>query len=175
LVAPKRLDLVLSRDEIVREVKRLAQEIERDYQGKSPLLIGVLKGCFVFMADLARFLQLPVEIDFITLSSYDQATVTSGEVKVVQELRSELKGQDIIIVEDILDTGLTLSYLIDILRREKPASLKVCVLFDKPSRRQVPVNVDYLGFTVPDKFLVGYGLDCGGKFRQLPDLYSIED
>ena len=175
MTAPKRLTLILTKEEISREVKRLAREIDRDYQGKYPLLLGILKGCFVLMADLVRLLQVPVEIDFVTLSSYGSAKVSSGEIKVVQGLRSQIKGRDILVVEDIVDTGLTVGYFMNYLRRKKPASLKLCVLFDKPSRRQVHVPIDYLGFTVPDRFLVGYGLDCDGSFRHLPELYAIED
>jgi len=174
LTAPKHLTVLFTKEEISREVKRLAQEINLDYQGKRPLLLGILKGCFVFMADLIRLLEIPVEIDFATLSSYGSAKATSGEVKVVQGLRSQVKGRDILVIEDIVDTGITVGYFIDYLRRKKPASLKLCALFDKPSRRKVPVPIDYLGFTVPDRFVVGYGLDFDERFRHLPELYFIE-
>ena len=174
MTAPKHLTVLFTKEEISREVKRLAQEINLDYQGKRPLLLGILKGCFVFMADLIRLLEIPVEIDFATLSSYGSAKATSGEVKVVQGLRSQVKGRDILVIEDIVDTGITVGYFIDYLRRKKPASLKLCALFDKPSRRKVPVPIDYLGFTVPDRFVVGYGLDYDERFRHLPELYFIE-
>lgn len=174
MTAPKHLTVLFTKEEISREVKRLAQEINLDYQGKRPLLLGILKGCFVFMADLIRLLEIPVEIDFATLSSYGSAKATSGEVKVVQGLRSQVKGRDILVIEDIVDTGITVGYFIDYLRRKKPASLKLCALFDKPSRRKVPVPIDYLGFTVPDRFVVGYGLDFDERFRHLPELYFIE-
>ncbi len=170
-----RLEVLISREEIGQAVTRLASEINDDYRGKPLLLIGVLKGSFVFMADLVRQLGLPVEVDFIRLSSYGAARESSGKVKVVQGLKTPVKGRDVLVIEDIVDTGMTISFLLDYLRRKKPASLKLCALTDKPSRRQVPVSVDYLGFTVPDKFIVGYGLDFDEKFRYLPDICSMEN
>jgi len=167
--------VLITREEIGKAVTRLASEIKRDYQGKQPLLIGVLKGSFVFMADLIRQLDLPLEIDFIKLSSYGAAKETSGKVRVVQGLKTAIKGRDVLIIEDIVDTGITISSLLDYLKRKRPASLKLCSLTDKPSRRQVPVSIDYLGFTVPDKFIVGYGLDFDEKFRNLPDICFVEN
>jgi len=166
---------MLSQEEIRRGVERLAREVNRDYQGKNPLLLGILKGSFVFMADLIRLLDVPVEIDFVALSSYGSARVTSGEIKVVQGLRTSVKGRDILVIEDIVDTGITVSYFLDYLRRKKPSSLRLCALFDKPSRRKVAVAIDYLGFTIPDKFVVGYGLDYDQRFRHLPQLYALEE
>ncbi len=175
MTTPEQLKVLLTEEEIRKEVKRLAQEIDRDYQQKQPLLLGILKGSFVFMADLIRLLQTPVEIEFVRLSSYGSAKVTSGEIKVVHGLRSRVGGRDVLVIEDIVDAGITVGYFLDYLRRKKPASLKLCVLFDKPSRRRVPVAIDYLGFTIPDKFVVGYGLDYDERFRHLPQLYFIED
>ena len=166
--------MLFSEDEIKQAVAKLAAEIKQDYQGKQPLLIGVLKGSFVFMADLIRQLQLPVEVDFVKLSSYGAGKETSGKVKVVQGLKTPIKERDVLVVEDIVDTGLTLSFLLDYLRKKKPASLRLCALTDKPSRRQVPVTINYLGFTVPDKFIVGYGIDWNEKFRYLPDICFID-
>ena len=167
---------VLLREEEIREiVGRLAAEIERDYQGKSPLLMGILKGSFVFMADLMRRLDLPLEVEFVRLSSYGRGKETSGRVRVGQGLRTSVQGRDILVVEDIVDTGLTMSFFLDYLRRKKPASVKLCSFVDKPSRRRVPVNIDYLGFTVPDKFIVGYGLDWDERFRNLPQLCTLEE
>jgi len=171
---PSQPKVLFSQDEIKQAVARLAAEIKQDYQGKQPLLIGILKGSFVFMADLIRQLQLPVEVDFVKLSSYGAGKETSGKVKVVQGLKTPIKGRDVLVVEDIVDTGLTLSFLLDYLRKKKPASLKLCALTDKPSRRQVPLTINYLGFTVPDKFIVGYGIDWNEKFRYLPDICFID-
>lgn len=171
----EQLKLLFTEEEIRGQVAKLAQEINRDYQGKYPLLLGILKGSFVFMADLIRLLEVPVEIDFVTLASYGSARVTSGKIRVVKGLRSAVKGRDVLVIEDIVDTGLTVGYFMDYLRRKKPSSLKLCALFDKPSRREVPVAIDYRGFTLPDRFAVGYGLDFNERFRHLPELYVIED
>ena len=165
--------LLFSHEQIGAAVARLAAEIRKDYSDKLPLLICVLKGSFMFTADLIRLLDFPLEMDFIRLSSYG-GTESSGRIKVVQDIQSPVKGRDVLVVEDIVDTGLTVSFLLDYLRRKKPASLKLCALTDKPSRRQIPVAIDYLGLTVPDKFLVGYGLDLDEKFRNLPDIYFLE-
>ncbi|GAI77955.1 unnamed protein product [marine sediment metagenome] len=166
--------ILFRREEIETTVKRLATEIKQDYQGKHPLLIGILKGSFMFMADLIRFLDFPLEVEFIRLSSYGRGRSTPGEIKVVQSLRSSIKDRDVLVIEDIVDTGLTISFLLDYLRKRKPASLKLCALTDKPSRRQVAVTIDYLGFTVPNKFIVGYGIDWDEKFRYLPDICFVE-
>lgn len=167
--------MFLSREEIQKIVARLAKEINRDYQGKAPLLVGILKGSFVFMADLIRLLDIPLEVDFAILSSYGSGTVTSGQVAVIQEPRGPLEGRDVLVTEDIVDSGTTLNFFVSHLWSKNPSSLKVCALFDKPTRRGVPVAIDYCGFTVPDKFLVGYGLDCDEKYRNLPDLCILED
>ncbi len=166
--------ILFSREEVEATVRKLAAEIRQDYQGKYPLLIGILKGSFVFMADLIRLLGFPLEIEFIKLSSYGWGRSTPGEIKVVQGLRSEVKGRDVLVIEDIVDTGLTIAFLLNYLQKKKPASLKLCALTDKPSRRQVAVTIDYLGFTVPDKFIVGYGIDWDEKFRYLPDICFVE-
>ncbi|MBA7677842.1 Hypoxanthine-guanine phosphoribosyltransferase [subsurface metagenome] len=166
--------ILFRREDIAATVRRLAAEIKNDYQTKNPLLIGILKGSFMFMADLVRFLDFPLEVEFVRLSSYGRGRQSSGKVRVVKGLTSSIKGRDVLIIEDIVDTGLTTSFLLDYLRKKKPASLKLCTLTDKPSRRQTPVIIDYLGFTVPDKFLVGYGLDWDEKFRNLPDICYLE-
>ena len=162
-------------EEIEAAVKRLAAEIRQDYQGKHPLLIGILKGSFMFMADLIRFLNFPLEVEFIRLSSYGGGKESPGRIRVVQGLRSSIKGREVLVIEDIVDTGFTISFLLDYLWKRKPASLRLCALTDKPSRRQVPVTIDYLGFTVPNKFLVGYGLDWDEKFRYLPHICVLEN
>ncbi|MBL7166302.1 MAG: hypoxanthine phosphoribosyltransferase [Dehalococcoidales bacterium] len=170
MAAEQRTEVLLSREEIAATVDRLAVEVSRDYTGKNPLLLGILKGSFVFMADLVRRLDFPLEIDFVRLSSYGQGTETTGNIRVVQGLRSPVRGRDVLVIEDIVDTGLTTTYFLDYLRKKKPASLRLCSLVDKPARHRVPVAIDYLGFTVPDRFLVGYGLDWDEKYRNLPDI-----
>ena len=174
MVSHPQLKILISRDEIAKAVDRLACEIKSDYQDKQPLLIGVLKGSFVFMADLIRQLDLPLELDFIRLSSYGTARESSGKVRVVQGVKTPIKGRDVLVIEDIVDTGITISFLLDYLKKKQPASLKLCTLTDKPSRRRVPVPIDYRGFTVPNKFIVGYGLDLNQRFRNLPHIYILE-
>jgi len=175
MVSQPQLKILISRDEIAKAVDRLACEIKRDYQDKQPLLISVLKGSFMFMADLVRQLDLPLELDFIRLSSYGTARESSGKVRVVQGVKTPIKGRDVLVIEDIVDTGITISFLLDYLKKKQPASLKLCTLTDKPSRRRVPVPIDYRGFTVPNNFIVGYGLDLNQRFRNLPHIYILED
>ncbi len=165
----------MTRAEIEAKVDKLATQVRRDYLDRNPVLICVLKGSFVFTADLVRRLDFPLEIEFVQLSSYGKGTESSGKIKVEKYLRYPIEGRDVLVTEDIVDTGITIAFLLDYLRREKPASLKLCALVDKPSRRQVQVAIDYLGFTVPDKFLVGYGLDCDENFRYLPDICVLEE
>ena len=167
--------VLIPRAAIAATVARLAAEISRDYHDKNPLLIGILKGSFVFMADLIRCLDFPLEVDFIRLSSYGSGTQTSGNVSVVQGLRLKVTGRHVLVVEDIIDTGITVAHLLQSLKNKKPASLKLCALLDKPSRRRVPLSIDYLGTAVPDKFIVGYGIDFDEKFRNLPDICVLED
>ncbi len=169
------LKILLTRQEIEATVKRLAAEIRQDYVGKYPLLIGILKGSFMFLADLIRQLDFPLEVEFIRLSSYGPGKESSGKIKMVWGLRAPIKGRHVLVIEDIVDTGLTTAFLLDYLQKKKPASLRLCSLTDKPSRRKVPVAIDYLGFTVPGKFLVGYGLDLDEKFRNLPDICYLEN
>jgi len=169
-----KLSPLFTKDEIAAAVSRLAAEIRRDYRDKNPLLIAVLKGSFVFLADLVRQLNLPLEIEFVRLSSYGKGTESSGRVRMAPGAPSQIKGRHVLVIEDIIDTGLTAAFLLDYLGRKKPASLKYCSLTDKKERRRVMVNIDYRGLTVPDKFIVGYGLDCDEKFRNLPDIYTLE-
>ena len=171
-----KITVLFPRWQVEETLIRLAVEIGRDYRRKTPLLIGVLKGSFVFMADLIRLLNLSLEVEFVKLSSYGGGRKeSSGRIKVEQGLRTPIEGRDVMIVEDIVDTGLTTGFLLDYLRKRKPASLKLCALLDKPSRRQTDVTIDYLGFTVPDKFIVGYGLDWDERFRNLPDICVLEE
>jgi len=164
------LRVLVGRQEIEKTIGRLADNINEDYRGKNPLIIGILIGSFVFLADLIRLLEFPLDLDFVRLSSYGAGTETSGKVRMALEPGAQIKGRDVLVVEDIIDTGYSLAFLIDYLKKKEPASLKLCVLADKPSRRQVPVEIDYNGFTVPDEFLVGYGLDYNEKYRNLPDI-----
>jgi hypoxanthine phosphoribosyltransferase len=166
--------ILISRKRIAAAVKRLAGEIRQDYYNKNPLFIGVLKGSFIFLSDLIRYLDFPLEIDFIRLGSYGNSTRSSGCVTLLAEPCTAVSGRHILIVEDIVDTGLTVDFLREYLQRHGAASIKICSLADKPSRREVPVEIDYLGFTVPDKFLVGYGLDRCEKYRNIPDICVIE-
>lgn len=175
MLSPDSLEVLITQDEISRVVKRLSQEISRDYRDKHPLLLGILKGSFIFLADLVRLLEIPVEIDFIRLSSYGSSKVSSGKVRVVHGLNSKVRGKDVIVIDDIVDTGLATRFVIDYLSRRKPASVKVCALLDKPSRRQTSVPIEYLGVKIPDRFVVGYGLDYDERFRELPDIRVVED
>lgn len=170
-----RRSLLLSQQEINQGVARLAAEIARDYRGKNPLLIGVLKGSFIFLSDLVRRLDFPLEVEFLQLSSYGSGTQSSGRVRVLGRLGQPVKGREVVVVEDIVDTGITIAFLMDYLHRRHPRSLKLCALLDKPERRQVPVKIDYLGFTVPDRFVVGYGLDYNEQFRHLPEVWALEE
>ena len=162
--------ILLSHDEIRSRVKELADVINTDYQGKSLLLISVLKGAAVFLCDLMRELTLPVEIDFMAVSSYGKSTSTSGVVRILKDLDASIENRHVLIVEDIIDTGLTLSYLREHLLSRNPASLKIVALLDKPERRKAEIEADYCGFQVPDEFLVGYGLDYNEQHRNHPDI-----
>lgn len=155
-------------EELQAKVKELGEQITRDYAGKSPIFVGVLKGCFVFMADLMRYVNLPCEIDFMAVSSYGKGTKSTGSVQINKDLSFDIAGRDVIIVEDILDSGVTLNYLKGYLMNRKPNSIKIVTLFDKPARRKAPIYSDYFGYEVPDEFIVGYGLDYAEKYRNLP-------
>jgi hypoxanthine phosphoribosyltransferase len=169
------LRVLLPRARIASAVQRLAAEISRDYRDKNPLLLGILKGSFVFLADLIRQLDFPHEVEFVRLASYGAGRQTSGRPRVVHGLRAAVRGRHVLVVEDIIDTGITVAYLLENLKKKGPASLRLCALTDKPSRRRAGVTIDYLGETVPDEFLVGYGLDCGEKYRNLPDICVLEE
>jgi hypoxanthine phosphoribosyltransferase len=159
---------------IQKRVGELGQELAAEYAGKKPLLIGVLKGSFIFLADLARAMNIHCEIEFIACSSYGAGTETSGEVKMTKTLGSVIENRHVIVVEDILDTGLTLDFLKKYLLEMKPASLRICTFLDKPSRRKVPCRADYVGFECVDAFYVGYGLDYAGEYRNLPYIGALK-
>jgi len=167
-------EILFSEEEIHKRVKEIGAQITKDYAGKSIMLIGVLKGCYVFLADLARNIDLDCEIRFITASSYGFSTITSGDVRVGVDFDFEIEGRDVIIIEDILDSGITLTVLQGFISQRKPASLKICTLLDKPARRQAPVQPDYYGFECPDEFVVGYGLDFAESYRNLPYVASLK-
>jgi hypoxanthine phosphoribosyltransferase len=173
--AEVKLSVLFTAEEIAAAVKRLAAEIKRDYSDKNPILIAVLKGSFVFLADLVRELNFPLQIEFAQLSSYGHGKESAGRIKVVKDVECDIKGRHVLVVEDIIDTGLTAHFFLNHLKKKQPASVKLCSLTDKPSRTQVEINIDYLGMTVPDKFIVGYGIDWDEKFRYLPDICAIED
>ncbi|MEW6457581.1 MAG: hypoxanthine phosphoribosyltransferase [Bacillota bacterium] len=165
--------LVPGRD-IEAKVAELGWKISRDYAGKQLLTVGILKGSTIFMADLVRAISIPVSFDFMAVASYGLSSSSSGVVRILKDLDESIEGQDVLLIEDIVDTGLTLNYLLETLRTRNPASLRVCVLLDKPDRRRVEVPIDYPGFVIPDEFVVGYGLDYGGRYRNLPDVWVLK-
>ncbi|WP_370745014.1 hypoxanthine phosphoribosyltransferase [Lucifera butyrica] len=159
---------MLTREQLAHRIAEMGQEISTDYAGQEILMIGVLRGAVIFMADLARAIDIPVAIDFMAVSSYGSATTSSGVVRILKDLDETVEGRHVLIVEDIIDSGLTLNYLLENIRSRKPASVKICTLLNKPDRRKVPVEIAYNGFTIPDYFVVGYGLDFAEKYRNLP-------
>lgn len=168
-------EIIISEKEIQKKVKELAKKVSSDYRGKDLVLVCVLKGAVVFLSDLLRNLKVPTQIDFIGTSSYGVDTKFSGVVKITKDLDSSVESKHILIVEDIVDTGLTLQYLINNLKSRNVASLRVCALLSKPSARKIEVKIDYLGFTIEDKFVVGYGLDWEEKYRNVPYLFALTD
>ncbi|MCD8144882.1 MAG: hypoxanthine phosphoribosyltransferase [Oscillospiraceae bacterium] len=166
--------ILFTQEELDQRVSELAEEINRDYAGKEVLLISVLRGSFVFMADLVRKLTVPCRVDFMACSSYGSGTTSSGQVKVTKDLSDSIEGMDVLVVEDILDSGRTLNYLLKLLEARRPASVRLCTLLDKPDRRVVRVNVSYTGFVIPDTFIVGYGLDYGEHYRNLPYIGGLK-
>ena len=169
------LTMLISRSVIEQTVARLAEEITNDYRGREMVAVGILKGAFIFMADLVRQIDIPLEVDFVTVSSYGSGTESSRTVTMRQDLSTDVKGKDVLVIEDIVDSGYTVCHVIEHLIARGAASVRLCALADKPSRRERPVAIDYLGFTVPDRFVVGYGLDFDNKFRYLPDIYALEN
>lgn len=160
--------IFFSEEEIKNRVKELGAQLTVDYKDKDPVIIGVLKGSFVFMADITRSIDTYCDIDFMAVSSYGSGTTTTGAVKITKDLSHDIQGRNVIIIEDILDSGVTLSYLKGYLEVRKPASIRICALLDKPARRRADINADYVGFLCPDEFIVGYGLDYAERYRNLP-------
>lgn len=161
-------EILYTEQQIQDKIKELGQQLSQDYAGRNPLLICVLKGAFIFIADLVKHMDIPLEVDFMAVSSYGQSTKSSGVVKIIKDLDMAIDGRDVLIVEDIIDSGLTLSYLIDVLERRNCLSVSVVTLFDKPANRKSGMDADYTGFILPDSFVVGYGLDYAEKYRNLP-------
>lgn len=161
-------EILIPAEEIQAKVQELAAQIKRDYRDKDPVLVGVLNGAFVFLADLMRHLDIPLTIDFVSWSSYGKDTSSSGVFRIMKDLETNVESKHVLVVEDIIDTGLTLHYLLDTVRARRPASVKVVALLDKPSRRRIEAKADYLGFQIPDAFVVGYGLDFAQRYRNLP-------
>ncbi len=162
------VDILLSTEEVEKRVRELGAQISSDYPGEKVIAVGILKGAFIFMADLVRNIDLPVEIEFMAVTSYGKAAASSGEVRILKDLDCSIEGQNVIVIEDIIDTGLTLKYIKEILLKREPKSLKLCCMLDKPSRREAAIDVDYIGYSIPDHFVVGYGLDFSGRYRSLP-------
>ncbi len=168
------LKLLIPAEEIDKRVKELGAKITQDYTGRPVVFIGILKGAFIFLADLVRAVNLPdLEIDFVRLASYGKSDTSSGEVQITKDIELVIKGKDVIVVEDIVDTGYTLEYFQEVLKLHEPRSVKICCLIDKAERRKAKINIDYCGFKIPKGFLVGYGLDFAEKWRHLPGIYEI--
>jgi len=167
--------ILFTKEIIEKRVEELAETISRDYEGGELFVIGILKGAFVFMADLIRRLSIPCFIEFVKLASYGAGSVSSGKIVMTKDIETSIEGKDVLITEDIVDTGLTLSFLVNQFRERNPRSVKVCALLDKRQRREVPFEADYVGFTIEDGFVVGYGIDFNEKFRYLPEIYIIEE
>jgi hypoxanthine phosphoribosyltransferase len=167
--------VLLTKEQIAKRVRELAEQISADCASQELLVIGVLKGSWIFLADLVRLLTVPVTVDFMMVSSYGSGTSSTGTVKTVLDLKSPVEGRDVLLVDDILDSGLTLRQIVDDLKRRSPRSLRVAVFLDKPERHRVEVSVDYIGFTIPNKFVVGYGVDFAERFRNLPYVGYIEE
>jgi hypoxanthine phosphoribosyltransferase len=168
-------EILVQRDELQHRVRELAEEISRDYQGKQLFLVGVLKGAVFFLSDLMRHLEVPCEVDFMAVSSYGSSTDSSGVVRILKDLDAPIEGRDVLIVEDIVDSGLTLSYLLRTLKARDPATLEVCALLTKPERRKVDLPIKYVGFEIPNRFAIGYGLDHAERFRNLPFVAVLQE
>lgn len=168
-------EVLLDEETLAKRIKEMGEQISKDYEDKEVIVIGILKGSVIFVADLVREVTVPVSFDFMAVSSYGNRTTTTGTVRILKDLDYDIEGKHVLIVEDIIDSGVTLSYLIEHLAGRKPASLKLCTLLNKPERRKVEVKVDYIGFTVPDAFLVGFGLDYAEKYRNLPFIGILKE
>ena len=175
MAEPRVGEVLVQRDELAHRVRELGAEISADYEGRDLLLVGVLKGAFFFLSDLMRVLTVPCEVDFIAVASYGDSTSTSGVVRILKDLDAPIQGREVLIVEDIVDSGLTLSYLLRMLQAREPKSVEVCALLTKPERRKVDLPIRYTGFEIPDRFAIGYGLDHAERFRELPYVAVLEE
>ncbi len=171
----QKIDVMIDESAVEARIAEIAQQLSKEYEGKTIHIIGVLKGSVFFMCELAKRLTVPVTMDFMSVSSYGNDTKSSGVVKMIKDLDESIEGRDVVLIEDIMDSGRTLSYLINILKERKPASFKVVTLLDKPDRRVVELEPDITGFVIPDRFVVGYGLDCAQKYRNLPYIGVISE
>ncbi|MFW6149456.1 MAG: hypoxanthine phosphoribosyltransferase [Atribacterota bacterium] len=167
-------EILIPENQIQKKIQKLGDQISQDYKGKELICIGVLRGAIVFLADLARCIKVPMLIDFMSISSYGASTESSGVVRILKDLDENIEKKDVLIVEDIIDTGLTLDYLLRMLKSRNPASIKVCALLNKKERRQIDVPIDYCGFDIPDKFVIGYGLDYNGLYRNIPYILVLK-
>jgi hypoxanthine phosphoribosyltransferase len=167
--------ILLTEEQIEKKVTELAKRITEDYAGKKLLAVVILKGSFIFAADLIRKIDLPVEVDFMVVSSYGSGTETSGIVKIIKDLNESIAEKDVLIIEDIMDSGVTLSNLVEVLKTRQPSSMEICALLNKPERRKAEVDVKYIGYDIPDEFIVGYGLDFSEKYRNLPYIGVIKE
>lgn len=174
MIENKKEKVLYSREEIDYRVKELGKELSEVYRGKKLVVVSLLRGSFIFTADLVRELDIPVEIEFMTTASYGNEEISSGDVKILQDVRGELVGKEVLIVDDIIDSGHTISKVIKHLEEKKPNTIKVCVMLDKPSRRQVELEPDYVGYEIPDVFIVGYGLNYGEYYRNIPYIFTFE-
>jgi hypoxanthine phosphoribosyltransferase len=161
-------EILLSGEQVQARVAELGAQLAADYEGREPVLVSVLKGSIIFLADLVRAMPIPLSIDLMEVSSYGTSTESSGQVRILKDLSTPIEGREVIVVEDIIDTGLTLNYLLRYLHDKGPASIRICCLLDKPARRLAPIEIDYRGFTIADRFVIGYGLDYGERYRNLP-------
>src|ERR1700712_2230487 len=174
-VPPSTMEVLFTRDQIAERVKAIGTDISKEYEGQSIVLIGVLKGAAIFLADLARAIEVDNTFDFVAVSSYGRARVSSGAVKLIKDIDNPIEGKHVIIVEDILDTGMTLSYLRDLMLQHKPGSLKIATCLDKSERRLVPIEADYVCFKIPDRFVIGYGMDYAERYRGVEDIRIMPD
>lgn len=165
---------LFTREEIDKRVKELGKEISSNFKGKDLVVVSLLRGSFIFAADLVRELSIPVEIDFITTSSYEHSETSTGHVEIVHDLRADIKGRDVLIVDDIIDSGHTIKEVIEHLKKKEPNSINICVMLDKPSRRKTDISPDYTGFAIPDVFIVGYGLNYGDFYRNIPYIFTFD-